>query len=180
MNPAFAKFALYGMPVVGGGFMLMYPACLQLTFGFTAALSLIQAYLFRQPWVRERLGIQPLPKRNRASSAPTLITSTLNIYQPPSQAPPTPEMKSGIANKAREKMSDAKGAASELATSVKSFTGSTKKDPRTTSRLNLEIGKAQALQGRRLNRISQARSEAEQIRNETAAERWGRPKGERH
>lgn len=180
MAPALAKFALYGMPVVGGGFMLMYPACLQLTFGFTAALSLIQAYLLRQPWVRERLGIQPLPKRNPESSASTLITSTLNIYQPPSQTPPTPEMKSGIANKAREKMSDAKGSASELVKSVTSFTGSTNKDTRKMSKLNLALGKAQALQGRRLDRVAQARSEAGQKRNETAAEGWRRPKGERH
>lgn len=157
--------------------MIMYPACLQLTFGFTAALSLIQAYLFRQPRVRERLGIQPLPKRKPESSAPTLITSTTNIYTPPS---PTPDMKSGIADKARGKISDARGAASELVKSVKSFTGSTKKEPRTTSRLNLKLDKAQALQGRRLNQLAQTRSEAEQSRNEAAAERWRRPKGQRH
>ncbi|KAL8793082.1 MAG: hypothetical protein Q9195_004288 [Heterodermia aff. obscurata] len=157
MNPGMAKFMLYGMPMLGGGFMLLYPAAFQLTVGFTSMLSLIQAYVLREPWVRRRLGIYPLPERKPVSTTPKAVVARLNMYQPPSQALAAPKVESGIAGKAKEKMSEAKGAASELMKSVNSLRGSTPKNANRSLSASPEVGKAQALQQRRLNRLAQAR-----------------------
>lgn len=178
MSPGMAKFMLYGAPVMGGGFMLMYPACMQLTFGFTAVMALIQAYLFRQPWVRERLGICPLPKRNPETGSSRIITSRLNMYQPPSQTPPALELKSGVTGKAKEKFSEAKGAASEFMKSMKNLQGSTAKDAKKPGPANSELSKAQMLQERRLNHIAQAKFEAERRKSEAAAESRNRAQRE--
>ena len=153
-----AKYMLYGMPVVAGGFMLLQPAAVQLTAGFTGFLSLLQTYLLRKPWLRRRLGIYPLPEAKPVSTPPKAVVSRLNMYQPPSLALTAPKVESGIAGKAKEKISEAKGATSELIKSVKSLRGSTSKIANRPSTASPEIGKAQALQERRLNRLAQPRS----------------------
>lgn len=153
-----AKYMLYGMPVFGGGFLLLYPAAFQLTAAFTAVFSLLQTNLLRKPWVRRRLGIYPLPEPKPVSTTPKTVASHLNMYQPPSQTLPAPKVESGITSKAKAKMSEAKGAASELMKSVKSLGGSTPKIANQPPTASPEIGKAQALQERRLNRLAQARS----------------------
>ena len=157
MNPKLARFTLYGMPIIGGGFMVLYPAALQLTAMFTAIFSLVQAHLFRKPWVRRRLGIYPLPEPKTASTIPKTVASRLNMYQPASQTLPGPKMESGITSKAKGKMSEAKGAASELMKSVKSLSGSTPKIANGLPTASPAIGKAQALQERRLDRLAQTR-----------------------
>ena len=157
MNPKLVKYTLYGMPVIGGGCILLYPAALQLTAMFTAIFSLVQAHLFRKPWVRRRLGIYPLPEPKTVSSTPKAMDSRLNRYQPALQTLPGPKVESGITSKAKEKMSEAKGAASELMKSVKSISGSTPKIANGPPTASPEIGKAQALQERRLDRLAQTR-----------------------
>ena len=152
-----AKYLLYGMPVVGCGFMLLYPAAVQFLIGSTAVISLIQSYILRNQQVRRRVGIYSQPKPESVSTTPKAVASRLNIYQPPSQALPAPKMESGIAGKAKEKMSEAKGAASELIRSVKSLRGSTPEIANRPPMASPEIGKAQASQERRMNRLARTR-----------------------
>ena len=71
------------MPLIGGGFLLLYPALMQVAFSFTALLGMVQAMLFRRPWIRAKLGIHPLPTKQPK----TPYSSSLNRYEPP--APPT-------------------------------------------------------------------------------------------
>ena len=152
------KYMLYGMPIVGGGFLLLYPAALQLSAGFTAVMSLVQAKVLSNPWMRRQLGVHSRSEPKPVSTASMAVASRLNMYQPSSQALSAPRMASGITGKAKEKMSEAKGAASELMKSVKSLRGSTLKIAKRPPTINSEIGRAQALQERRLNRLAQDRS----------------------
>ena len=158
MGTTRAKYMLYAMPVVAGGFMLFQPAAVQLTAGFTGFLSLLQTYLLRKPWLRKQLGIYPLPEPKPMSTTPKPMASRLNMYQSSSLALTAPKVESGIAGKAKEKMSEAKGATSELIKSVKSLRGSTPKIANKPPTASPEIGKAQALQERRLNRLAPPRS----------------------
>lgn len=175
MNPQIYKFALYAMPVLGGGFMLLYPACTQLTFGFTALLSLTQSYLLRQPWMREFLGIYPLPKPKKTPIVPAI---PLQTYLPPSQTPPVIGVQNGISDKAKKKVSELTGAASEfkksLAGMVKPTTAATTK-PLPTSN---QAAKAQQLQQKRLRELAQAQFEAEKQKDDSAIGRR-KTKGER-
>lgn len=165
------KFGLYGMPVIGGGFMLMYPACLQLTFGFTAALSLIQSYLLRQPWIRERIGIYPLPKRKPDSNGPGAVAARLQVYQPPPQTTPDVEVKIGVTDKAKRKVSEVGGAVSEFKKSMTEMVKQTKTDAANPPPASAELAKAQQLQQKRLNQLAHAQYEAEQRKHGSAAER---------
>ena len=76
-------FSLYVMPLIGGGFLFLYPALMQVAFSFTAILGLVQAMLFRKPWIRAKLGIHPLPTKKPK----TPYSVSLTRYEAP--APPT-------------------------------------------------------------------------------------------
>ena len=155
--------------------MLLYPACLQLTFGFTALLSLTQSYLLRQPWMRKILGIYPLPKPKNNPSVPAV---QLQTYLPPSQTPPVIEVKNGISDKAKKKVSEFTGAASEF---KKSLTGMARPTIAATTKplpTSTQAAKAQQLQQKRLRELAQAQSEAEKEKHDSANGRR-RMKGQR-
>ena len=85
--------------------MLFWPGCMQLTFATTSVLSLGQAHLLRRPWIRNWLGIQPIPKAAPASGKPSSpYAGVLNTYQPPEPA----KERKGIVGGA---IADIKGAA---------------------------------------------------------------------
>ena len=175
MNPQIYNFALYAMPLLGGGFMLLYPACLQLTFGFTAALSLTQSYLLRQPWVRKLLGIYPLPKPKRNPIVPAI---QLQTYLPPSQTPPVLEVNNGELNKAKRKVSEFTGAVSEFRKSLTGMVRPTTANSTKPLPTSNQAAKAQQLQQKRLRELAQAQFEAEKGKHGSATGRR-KTKGER-
>ena len=146
--------------------MIMHPACVQLTFCFTSLLALTQSYLLFQPWVRERLGIYPLPKRKPAAAA----TPLLQVYQPPTQTPPATEVKSGIKHMARRKYSEISGATSDLKKSVEDMVLPAKPNVTKSPPTSSVITKAQQLQQKRLNE-AQVLYAAKQRKHDTAADR---------
>ena len=153
-NPMFYKASLYAMPVLAGGFMLLYPAAMQLTFGFTAALSFFQAYVLRQPWVRAFLGIHPLPNKQPDLSKSEAVSGRLNMYQAPTEALPEPAVKSGMAIKAKEKVLEVKGVASKLGKSVTGIIRPQTKHAVKSAPAIFELTKAQQLQEKRLRELA--------------------------
>lgn len=143
MNPALRNFFTYGIPLLSGSFMLFWPACMQLSFFFTSLFSMGQAWLLRQPWMRNWLGIQPLPEPLTSSGATSSYKGTMNLYQPPSNAPP-PEEKKGVIGGA---ISDIKSSFSQVADKARSVADSQTKT--TTRRTAAELKYAKAYEERR-------------------------------
>lgn len=157
-TPASAKMrslGLYILPVVVGGFMVIYPALMQLTFTFTALLGLMQAYCFRQPWIRQRLGIQPLPVKPEQKIS--LQKGALYSYAAPTQTSSNGTMSSDpnskglygrLTNKARQTitnpMSEVRGAVSELKKTMGDFAGNSAPEKRKHGRTAAELRQAKA------------------------------------
>ena len=77
-------FSLYIMPLMGGGILFIYPALMQVAFSFAAILGLVQSSIFRQPWIRAKLGIQPLPLPPKTpQSEMTPYRETLGTHESP-------------------------------------------------------------------------------------------------
>ena len=141
------------MPFIGGGVLLLYPALMQVAFSFAAVLGLIQATLFRQPWVRAKLGIQPLPsKKSNARLKATPYSGALSSYEAPtptraahtiSSQQGSKGLISSFSSKARNLISrpasGMKGAASEVRKAMNQYRGTTgtakKKHGRTAAEL---------------------------------------------
>ena len=83
--------------------MLAWPAGLQLTFGITSLLAALQATLFKNDWVRNFLGMQPL----RQPAAPTSQLQLPPRYQAQSSSQSEPETKPGV-------MGNVKGAVADI------------------------------------------------------------------
>lgn len=149
------SFGLYILPVMVGGFMIIYPALMQLTFTFTALLGLTQAYCFRQPWIRQRLGIQPLPVKPEQKT--TVQNGTLSSYAAPTQtspnSPTSPDPKSKglyerLTNTARQTIvgpvSEVRGAVSELKKTFGDVAGTAAPEKRKHGRTAAELRQAKA------------------------------------
>lgn len=126
---------LYVMPLFGGGILLIYPALMQLAFSFTAVLGLVQSSLFRQPWVRDICGIQPLPTKNSPAKV-TTYSDTLSKYEAPRGATSIDTMSttqgsegviSSFKNKARSLVSQPFAGMKESVKQYQSTTGSARR-----------------------------------------------------
>lgn len=158
MNPALKHTMLYAFPVLMTTFMLYWPAALQLTFAITSMLSLTQAHLLKEPWMREWLGIQPLPKPKSPSSK-SAYTGTLTKYQTPAPSSDGPAQK-GIFEGA---ISDLKGAASQVVKSARAMRSNLLEEKTGTQRRTpTELRRAKAYEEKRRREISQAKFEVEQ------------------
>ena len=94
------QFLAYGFPVLGGLFMIWFPAGLQLTFCLTTMVSCTQAYLFNSPWFRNLTGMQPLP------NPATTPNPTTTRYQAPSSNNNTPKPPAGLLGKLKASYSE--------------------------------------------------------------------------
>ena len=101
------KFFAYVFPVMGGLFMIWFPAGLQLTFCTTALLASTQAALFSSPRFRNLVGMQPLPKP--ASPNP------LQYQAPSSASPAAPKAPTGLFGGVKTALSDYQKKYSHLA-----------------------------------------------------------------
>lgn len=101
------------------------------------------------------LGIQPLPKPLTSSGATSSYKGTMNLYQPPSEAPP-PEEKKGIIGGA---VSDIKSSFSQAADKVLSIGDSQTKE--TTRRTAAELKYAKAYEERRRKEMEDEKAERE-------------------
>lgn len=110
MSPLMQRLGLWTLPILIGGVMTIYPALMQIAFTITALLGLIQAYCFRQPSIRSRLGIHPIPEKPRPKA-------TYKIT-PLSYKPPTPTVPG----------SDSEGLGSRLANKVKQLSAGPVRD----------------------------------------------------
>ena len=164
MAPALQRFMIYGVPAVSSFFMLFSPGCMQLTFLATSLLSLTQASLFRQPAVRNFLGIQPLPSKPKPRTNPsTPYAGTMNVYQAPKSSEPAPPENRGII---RATISDLKDAASQLFKSAQSTIDSTQAKNAEPRRSKAELRHAQAYEEKRRRELAQEKFEVEQERKE--------------
>ena len=129
---------MYIAPVLFGGLMVIYPALMQLTFTFTSLLGLTQAYFFRQPWARQKLGIQPLPVKpqQKTTRSKDAFTSYAAPWRTESNGPTTPDPKSQglysrLTTKARQTVAgpiaEVGGAVSELKKSMTSTAATEKR-----------------------------------------------------
>lgn len=66
MSPAIKKVFLYVIPVVTMFFSSFWPAGLQLMLCCTGLVTITQAAAFKQPWLRNLLGMHPLPSPSSA------------------------------------------------------------------------------------------------------------------
>lgn len=92
------KFMLYGMPAMAVAFLYWQPAMIQLAFCFTSILGFVQSKLFRNPWMRARLGIhpQPTPKPNAENTASS--NAITNFLAPTAPNPATEQPKGMLAS----------------------------------------------------------------------------------
>lgn len=74
MNPKMFSLVKWGFPLISLVFTSWLPAGVQLTFFISGLLSLAQASLLRQPWLRSYFRMTPLPTSN-ASQIPNLTSS---------------------------------------------------------------------------------------------------------
>ena len=149
---------LYGLPIMSTAFMSVIPAAVQLSFGATSVLTLIQTHYLRQPWVREFLGIQPLPKPETSTSESPYkgtITIQAESTRVPEQAPsPAPKSIVGGA------VSDIKGAASQFMKTARSWQNSEDTKQGNQRLTQAELKRAHAYEARRQREIAQEKSDA--------------------
>jgi YidC/Oxa1 family membrane protein insertase len=151
MAPAMHKMLIYVFPAMTGTVMLFWPGCMQITFFTTAVLSLSQSWLLRQPWLRQYLGLQPLPPPSTKSPPRTPYTGTMNTYQPPAKTASLPEKK-GIIGGA---ISDIKGAAGQAVTSAKGALAIDQDAKKTRGRSSEELRRAKLYEEKRRREIAQ-------------------------
>ena len=152
MNPGMKNFLQYVMPGMTGAFMLFWPGCMQLTFATTACLSLGQAYLLKRPWVRNILGIQPIPTQAQTSGkANSPYKGVINMYQPPDQ----PKEKKGIVGGA---IADIKGAADNALGRLRKTSDKRAKSISTRAR-SAEVRKSKALEEKRRREMEMEKQE---------------------
>lgn len=163
MNPAMRNLFTYGFPTMTGLFMLWWPGCMQITFFTTAMLSLSQSWLLRQPWLRQMIGIQPLPTPHTNNPPKGPYTGTLNTYQPPAKTAPLPEKK-GIIGGA---ISDIKGAAGQAIKSARNVMSSENDMKKTQGRTPEESRRAKAYEEKRRREIAHEKFEKAQRKRTT-------------
>ena len=163
MAPVMKNVFVYVFPGMTGIFMLFWPGCLQLTFFTTAMLSLSQSWVLRQAWMRQFLGIQPLPPPPTKTAPRGPYTGVLNTYQPPATIPPLPEKKGVIGGA----ISDLKAAAGQAMKSAKGMVSSDTAQKKTTGRSPEELRRAKAYEEKRRREIAQERFEKAQRKRTT-------------
>lgn len=147
---------IYGLPIMTSVFMVYWPGSLQLTFAFTSMLSLSQAYLLRQPWMRTFLKIQPLlkPKAPTSSSYSGTIT-TYKAPLTPSSPPPAPK---GIIGGA---IHDIKGAVSQGMKTARGVKDAQKTNRGAQRRTAGELKRAKAYDEKRKREIAEEKFKAD-------------------
>jgi YidC/Oxa1 family membrane protein insertase len=76
-------FTTYVIPTMTGVFMLLWPATLQLYFCVSSIIGFITSSLLRNPGIRARLGVGPLPVK---PSTPESLTAAINKIETPVEA----------------------------------------------------------------------------------------------
>lgn len=149
-------FLIYGIPTFSLAIMSQLPAAVQLSFAATSVLTLAQSQSLRQPWLREFLGIQPLPKPKSLSPEST-YKGTMTIQPIPpaiSEQPPAPK---GIIGGA---ISDIKGAASQVVKTARSFTNSEDVKKGNQRLTQAELKRAHAYETQRQREIAEEKLNA--------------------
>lgn len=85
---------------------MWWPGGLQLTFFISAMISSVQASMFRTAWVRNLVGIQPLPEPAAPKGQSQTSPGTLNRYRAPSSTPSTPGTSKGMLGNMKDAVSD--------------------------------------------------------------------------
>ena len=171
ISPQMQKFMTYGLPALSGLFMLAWPGAMQLTFFATSIMSMLQATLFRNPWIRQWLGIYALPPRPvtpapGATEAPkSSYDGTMTMYQPPDAAVPEAAEKKGLLHGA---ISEIKGMKTEAFKSLKKVVGTTHETGGRRKRTAGELKSARAYEERRRREIAQEKIERGLARSRTS------------
>lgn len=146
--PAMFQFLQWGMPIISTVFTSFWPAALQLSFAFSSLLSLVQTYLFKQPWFRETLRIHPLPP-------PT---------PPPSEHPiKAMTIPTTARTKPAESEAPAQGLVGRVSTTLKKYVPDNQPSP-SGGRTKAQIAEAKRYEEKRTREIQRERYEAEQER----------------
>ena len=169
MAPNVQKIFLYVLPPLGGLFMSFWPGALQLTFFIQAMITLTQSYTLRQPWVREYLGIQPLPNKANSKPANQVYTGVINRHKGPEAAP---EGKPGFIGGA---VADIQKAKAGLMNSIqKNINERQQRAASSGRRTEGEMKHAKAYDLRRKREIAQERFERQQEADAKLADRQER------
>lgn len=146
MSPLMKRFGLWTAPILFGGTLTLYPALMQIAFTFTALLGLLQAYCFRQPWIRTLLGIQPIPQKTKPKATYKVRPPS---YQPPTPVAPTSGPKglpSRLTDKAKGLLAgpvkDIKEGKSSFQKSYNNYLGTSKPEKRKHGRTAAELKQA--------------------------------------
>lgn len=188
MSPGAYKAMCYLIPTVTSGFMLGWPAALQLSFAFNGMFGLLQSTALATPWFRDLVGISPLPVPPRpsgasgGSAAPEGFGSlnvdhryrnadgTASDAYPAAPLPAVAEKAKGVVGGA---VAEVQGVVSEVQKTWKGVTGgSTKSGERSSS----EKRQAQAYEEKRQREIAQQRWDLERQKYD----RWLEKQEQKH
>ena len=151
MAPGVKTIFLYVLPTFSGAVMCFWPGALQLTFFFQAIISFIQSAALRQTWVREYLGIQPMPTNTKPADQVHL--GTINRPTGPNADP-------------KGKMTFVGGALTDIKTAYSSIQKAVNErlEPKTSAhrRSAREVQHAKAYDERRKREIAQEKFERQQ------------------
>ena len=188
MSPGAYKAMCYVIPAIMSGFMMNWPAALQLSFAFNGVFGLMQSKAMASPWFRDLIGICPLPvsppppSGSSGSAAPDGFGS-LNVdhrYRnadgaasdayPAAPLPAATEKAKGVVGGA---VAEVQGVASEVQKTWKGVTGgSTKSGERSSS----EKRQAQAYEEKRQRETAQQRWDLERQKYD----RWLEKQEQKH
>lgn len=172
LSPVALKFMTYGLPAFSTFIMLSWPAALQLSFTVSAFLGMGQAAGFRSTWIRNWLGISPLPpvpppSQEPSGSTPTFHFGTLNVDRrqnhvgdAPSDRLLIPQAETKPKGIVGGAVAEVKGMAGEVKKSWNEVTGKTRKPGQ---RSGNEKHTAQTYEIKRQKEIAQQRWDQEQI-----------------
>ncbi|RKF59022.1 Mitochondrial inner membrane protein OXA1 [Golovinomyces cichoracearum] len=189
MNPKMLVVMTWGLPLISVIFTSWLPAGVQLTFFVSGILSLSQASLLRQPWLRSYFEMTPLPTSNSVKSsdvASSIKTSSRVVenrvltqaelaqrFQPPDpeitgqsggSASIDPTLKAKIREVFAGALSDIKGTVKEVAETGRNFAGQSKEEVK--GRLaKAEIRQRELYEKKKREEEIQARFEEQRLRN---------------
>ncbi|KZF20281.1 hypothetical protein L228DRAFT_285006 [Xylona heveae TC161] len=189
MSPAVHKVLTTVFPLMAGGFMVYWPAALQLSFFFSSVFGLLQAFLLKNPTFRAMVGIPPTPPPQSGSTPGPASTSPIGPKSPlagritisPNYQPPTAQSTIAAASEAadakseqpKEKknfinstISDVKGMSNEMMKSARKYMGTEASAP--GERSVVEKRQNKAYEERRRREIE---SENQDLEDERRA-RW--------
>ena len=145
---------------MGAGFMILYPACMQVTFLTTTTLAAGQSWLLFQPQVRAWLNLQPLVEYPPTQT----ITAMFNFQQgekPKQEEAKKPGIITSSFSEIKEAGADVMQRGRKVSEGEKTPGGRSKRD----------LKEARAYEERRRREIAQAKFELEQEKDERRRER---------